>query len=237
MSGADASKFELNDPDPVAAGSKELAFKEAPDFEAKADSDKNNVYEVTVEASDGSNVGKRDVTVKVTNFNEDGKVTLSGSRPAIGVEITATLADEDGFVPDTVTWTWHRLDETDQNLNADEENGNIIDKATMATYTPVADDDGMFLKAQASYADMTYDDIFTATSDASAAVSVGTENKRPEFDNGSSTERYVMEGTGGADASPTIIAGLVAATDANNDSPGLHPWRHGCKDSFTIGSG
>ena len=109
LSGADASKFELNDLDTPLAGSKELAFKEAPDFEVKADSDKNNVYEVTVEASDGSNVGKRDVTVKVTNFNEEGKVTLSGSRPTIGVEITATLADEDGFVPDTVTWTWHRL--------------------------------------------------------------------------------------------------------------------------------
>ena len=218
----------------MAAGSKVLAFKEAPDFEAKADSDKNNVYEVTVEASDGSNVGKRDVTVKVTNFNEDGKVTLSGSQPTIGVEITATLADEDGFVPDTVTWTWYRLDETTEVPNP-AENGNAIDKATMATYTPVADDDGMFLKAQASYADMTYDDIFTATSDASAAVSVGTENKRPEFDNGSSTERYVMEGTWREPVS-TIIAGLVGATDANNDSL-VYTLGGTDKDSFTIDSG
>ena len=71
-------------------------------------------------------------------------------------------------------------------------------------YTPVADDDDKYLKAMASYADMTYDVIAMATSDASAAVSVGTENKRPEFDNGSSTERYVMEGTG-----ERPIAGLV----------------------------
>ena len=108
LSGADASKFELTG---TTAGTRVLAFIESPDFEAKADSDGNNVYEVTVEASDGENVGRKAVTaVKVTNLNEEpGKVTLSGSRPVVGVEMTATLADEDGFVPDTVTWTWHML--------------------------------------------------------------------------------------------------------------------------------
>ena len=59
-----------------------LSFIEAPDFETKADSDRNNVYEVTVEASDGRKVGKKNVTVKVTNVDEDGKVTLLPSRPA-----------------------------------------------------------------------------------------------------------------------------------------------------------
>ena len=221
LSGADMSKFELTDPDPVAAGNKVLSFKDMPDFEAKADSNKDNVYEVTVEASDGSKVGRKNVTVKVINDNEDGKATLSGSQPAIGTEITATLADEDGFVPDTVTWTWYRLDAVDEPLEDDPDNTadfNAIPKAKSATYTPVADDDGKFLKAMASYADMSYDMLRDATSDASAKVAVDPVNKRPEFDDGTSTDRYVMEGTGGPDASPTIIAGPVGATDPNKDS-------------------
>ena len=234
LSGADMSKFEFTDPDPVAAGSKALSFKGKPDYEAKADSNKDNVYEVTVEASDGSNVGRKNVTVKVINDNEDGKVTLSGSRPAIGTEITATLADEDGFVPDTVTWTWYRLDAVDEPLEDDPDNTadfNAIPKAKSATYTPVADDDGKFLKAMASYADMSYDMLRDATSDASAKVAVAPDNKRPEFDDGTSTDRYVMEGP----ATPVrAIAGMVMATDPNMDSL-VYTLGGADKDSFTIG--
>ena len=231
LSGDDASKFELNDPDTVAAGSKVLALIEAPDFEAKADSDRNNVYEVTVEASDGTNVGKKNVTVKVINADENGMVTLSGSRPLIGVEITAILADEDGFVPDTVMWTWHRLDVADAAAAAteDADDDNAIDKATSAMYTPVAADNDKYLKAKASYADMTHDTIPTVTSAASAKVAVDPDNKRPEFDDGTSTERYVMEGT-----DPGMnIAGLVAAMDANMDSL-VYTLGGTNKDSFTI---
>ena len=43
--GADAALFELS--------GAALAFKAAPDFEAPADANGDNVYEVTVEASDG----------------------------------------------------------------------------------------------------------------------------------------------------------------------------------------
>ena len=226
LSGADASKFELTG---TTAGTRVLAFIESPDFEAKADSDGNNVYEVTVEASDKRNVGRKAVTaVKVTNVNEEGKVTLSGARPVVGVEMTATLADEDGFVPDTVTWTWHMLDTTAE-VTADEIGDNAIDKATSAAYTPVADDNGKFLKAKASYADMSYDTIVVVTSDASAKVSLGTENKRPEFDDGRSTDRYVMEGT----AAEMDIVGLVGATDPNEDSL-AYTLGGTDKDSFSI---
>ena len=70
MSGADASKFDLNDPDTASelpdGSPRMLAFKDKPDFEMPGDSNRDNVYQVTVVASDGVNSAMRDVIVKVT---------------------------------------------------------------------------------------------------------------------------------------------------------------------------
>ena len=76
---------------------------------------------------------------------------------------------------------------------------------------------------------MSYDTIVEVTSDASAKVSVGIENKRPEFDDGTSTDRYVREGT---DAAVNIV-GLVGATDPNEDSL-AYTLGGTDKDSFSI---
>ena len=53
-----------------------LSFASAPDFEAPADADTNNVYMVTVKAEAGGEMDMVDVTVMVTNVDEIG--TLSG---------------------------------------------------------------------------------------------------------------------------------------------------------------
>ena len=51
-----------------------LKFKDAPNFEKPADADKDNVYEVTITATDGNaNMATRDVKVTVTNAEEDGR--------------------------------------------------------------------------------------------------------------------------------------------------------------------
>ena len=218
LSGDDASKFRLTG---TTAGTRDLEFTGSPDFEARADSDGNNVYEVTVEASDGSNVGKENVTVKVINLNEAGEITFSGSQPLVGRETTATIADEDGVVPETVVWSWHRLVATDAAGAANEaavragEAGtvNAISGATSAAYTPKAADLGMYLKARVTYADMTYDMIVDVPSPATAKVSLDPDNKLPVFDDGVSTDRYVVENT---DADMNI-AGEVNASDPNGD--------------------
>ena len=62
----------------------------APNFEKPADADKDNVYEVTITATDGNaNMATRDVKVTVTNAEEPGKVKLSQTRPRVGLAITA----------------------------------------------------------------------------------------------------------------------------------------------------
>ena len=88
-----------------------LEFKSEPDYEAPKGgaNGKSNVYEVTVQASDGGNTGVRAVTVKVKDIDEDGEVTLSLAKPEVGVALTATLTDPDGD-PSNVTWEWARTE-------------------------------------------------------------------------------------------------------------------------------
>ena len=70
------------------------------------DANKDNVYEVTVEATDAvGNTGTKDVKVTVTNVEEDGTVTMSQLQPRVGVAITASVTDPDGDVSG-VTWQW-----------------------------------------------------------------------------------------------------------------------------------
>ena len=107
LTGADASKFKLNDTiDTATAGSKVLAFKDKPDFEMPGDSNRDNVYQVTVVASDGANSAMRDVIVKVTDVAESGKIKVAPEQPRVGTVLTATLTDSDGVM--SPTWKWRK---------------------------------------------------------------------------------------------------------------------------------
>ena len=74
LGGADASLFSIE--------GGVLTFKKSPDFEMAADIGTDNMYEVTVQATDETNkVGMKEVMVEVTNVEEPGKVTLSALQP------------------------------------------------------------------------------------------------------------------------------------------------------------
>ena len=116
----------------------DLTFKETPNYEMPADSNGDNVYMVTVVATDAgvdSNnkmTAERAVVVTVTNVDEAGTVTLSSEQPKIGIPLTATLDDPDGVVADSVKWTWH----------AEQQRHWVTTPSTMATsdtYTPDGD--------------------------------------------------------------------------------------------------
>jgi hypothetical protein len=74
LSGDDAGDFSIS-------SGGELTFRVSPDFEAPADADEDNVYEVTVEADDGTNTPSRAVTVTVTDV-EDAEPDLLTSYDA-----------------------------------------------------------------------------------------------------------------------------------------------------------
>ena len=64
---------------------------------------------MTVKVTDSKgNSDEQDVTVKVTNVEEDGTVTLSTLQPRVGFPVTATLADPDNVTAGTVSWQWYR---------------------------------------------------------------------------------------------------------------------------------
>ena len=109
------------------------------------DADGDNMYEVTVRATDSEGrTGTKDVTVEVTNDDEDGTVTLSPTQHRVGVPITATLKDDDGGVYGEM-WQWYDGDITDAD--------NAIAGATSDTYAPKAGDIGNTLTAVATYRD------------------------------------------------------------------------------------
>ena len=92
--GADAAKFAIN------ASSGALTFIVAPDYEAPADSDSDNAYEVVVATSDGSLIDSQSLTVTVTNANESPVISSNGGGDSAIVSVT-----EDTTVVTTVTAT------------------------------------------------------------------------------------------------------------------------------------
>ena len=97
VGGADGSKFTADDG--------ELKFKKKPDYEMPTDANMDNVYEVTVQASDDRLTGMRKVRVTVENAEEGGVVTLNKVQPRVGLPVTATLEDPDGSIS-KLTWQW-----------------------------------------------------------------------------------------------------------------------------------
>ena len=216
LMGDDAASFELAD-DTLLTGagapnvSQVLSFKERPDFENPGDRNGDNVYEVTVRASDGRLNTDRMVTIKVTDADEAGEVEVPQDA-LIGVELTATLTDSDTGAPDPAqfidqVWQWHRLEMPDTTI-ADT---TAIAGATSPSYTPVAADRDMYLRAVVTYTDRTRDEdnmddnnaagdnfvgfVNTATSNATTAVRNNPSNQAPVFTEGTRTVRLVEENT------------------------------------------
>ena len=71
--GVDQSKFSIN---PFSGA---LSFTSAPDFENPTDANHDNSYEVTVAASDGTNLVTQTISVSVTNANEAPSITSANS--------------------------------------------------------------------------------------------------------------------------------------------------------------
>ena len=215
LSGDDGDKFELGDADPVNPATMVLAFEDEPDFEKPGDMNRDNVYEVTVVASDGANAAMRDVTVKVTNIGEDGKIEVMPTQPRVGVELTAELTESDGVVSGP-TWQWY-IQEAETLPTANRVDGDLpeawekIKDATSDSYTPVSDDNGDWLLVTVDYIDGFYDTTtmtFNRTVDLvlPGMVQGSSVNMAPEFDEGTTAMRYVPENLPGVSVGEQVMA-------------------------------
>ena len=85
IGGADASKFQID------ASTGALAFIAAPDFEAPADADGNNVYDVIVQVTNGTGIDQQALSVSVTDING---VRIEGTNANDIVKPGKTVAGE-----------------------------------------------------------------------------------------------------------------------------------------------
>ena len=177
IKGEDVDDFELtsSSPDPITGlrGPDEpiaLKFKADPDFESPTDENGDSVYKVTLVARDrftGGKMEERPLTIFVDNVAEGGEATLSEDQPLINSEVTAMIEDPDNGVA-IVTWMWERSNTVGANAP-----WTVINGATTDTYTPKENkdaaltDNGMYLRATATYTDITSfkDDLGTVRVD------------------------------------------------------------------------
>ena len=204
VSGTDMGDFEISN---QAGTIGELTFKKVPDYEKPVDSNGDNVYMVTVVATDAGvddknkMTAERAVVVTVKNIEEDGTVTLSSVQPKIGFPLTASVTDLDDGVMDT-TWKWERDVAGTATSASDCSATNLANLtwqdaedgmgAKTATYTPDAKDEGKCLRATATYTDGKGMDETMGVS--GKAVVADEANRPPRFR------------TGGVDSSDTTNA-------------------------------
>ena len=258
LSGDDAARFQLTGADDNV---RRLEFREKADFEMPGDLNKDNIYEVTVVASDGVKMAERAVTVKITDSDEAGMIMLSSENPVTGTEITATLEDSDGDVIN-VAWTWHALtdeqvatdDAIDMALELTGNDSTAIGEATSSSYTPVAGDIGKHLLAVVRYMDRTEDednipdnqdytdstaDTYAtrfdnmATSAVTAPVIDDPANAQPTFVEGNTAVRYVEEDSedDGGVRTPAETIGAPLAITDADDPDDSHTFTLGGTDA------
>ena len=167
LKGEDADDFVLSQQGLSGAADEPIAirFKNAPDYEMPTDANGDNVYKVTLVARDSPGAeDERPLTIFVDNVDEQGKATLTAEgddpdQPLIDEDITAMVEDPDGGVA-IITWRWERSEDGAVPWK-------VIDRKTTATYMPVDDDNGYYLRATATYLDATsdMDNPGTATTD------------------------------------------------------------------------
>ena len=162
LQGDDAAAFKLT-PDDNDDTMTALTFRSEPNNESPTDANRDNLYKVTVVATDADGLtGERTVSVTVTDVPEDGSVNLSTIQPAIGVPITAELDEPDNGVTGE-KWQWKG------SISGAEGSFVDIEGATSTTYTPKAaaeddeattnvdesdlGDEGKYLQATVSYRD------------------------------------------------------------------------------------
>ena len=99
LEGADSSAFNIT------GGT--LSFASPPDYENATDADTDNVYEVTVVATDGSEPGRLDVSVTVTGVDE-APTADAGTAQTVAEAATVTLDGSGSSDPEGtgLTYSW-----------------------------------------------------------------------------------------------------------------------------------
>ena len=237
VEGADAKYFTFDDSNVLVidqtVGGTTTGY--LPDYEEKIS------YSITIAASSGDGARKLtsrlDVTVNVTDAEDDGSVMLSHREPQVGRTVMATLTDPDGGITIN-SWRWYRggtpsgepatMDVSGASActpNTDAGTVCTITSAKSAAYIPTEDDIGLYLTAVATYTDgvgaatpatraqMHTEAVVQDRSPANAAPKFPDQDPNTAGEQSGETTRSVAENT---DANESIGA-AVGASDDDDD--------------------
>ena len=223
LGGVDAASFAIDE------STGQLKTRDPLDHETKAS------YSVTVSVSDGKDIDGNndpsadntiDVTITVTDLDEDGNVILSSLQPQVGTALTATLEDPDGSATGT-SWQWSKSLDPSDLTNHPWVN---INNVTLASYTPVTTDVDHYLRATASYTNSQNTQVSAHGVSAYPVRAEPASNVAPAFAAATAT-RSVPEKT----LADRAVGEPVTATDS--DANDILTYSLGGTDaaSFTIG--
>ena len=201
LSGTDAALFTIN------AATGEVSFIEAPDFEAPGDDGGDNVYDIIVTASDGTNSTNHNVAITVTNDNDNVPVFTSPAtanaqeNQTAAYEAAATDADGDTLV--------YSLSGTDAALFTIDANTGEVSFRAAPDFEAPGDDGG----------DNVYDIIVTASdgtnsTDHNVAITVTDVNELVPLSSLDGTNGFTLNGIDFADQSGFSVS---SAGDVNGD--------------------
>ena len=217
LSGADAALFNIN------ATTGVVTFKSAPDYQAPADAGANNVYDVNVTASDGTNSATKAVAITVTDVNQAPTVTsaatASFAENATGAVYTATATDPDAGA--TLTYSLSGTDAALFDINA---TTGVVTFKSSPNYEAPGDAGGDNVYNVTVGAS---DGTITTTKDV--AISVTNVNEGPTVTS-AATASFAENGTG------TVYTAAATDPDAGATSHLFHlgrrcvPVQHQCHD-------
>ena len=130
-------------------------------------------------------------------------ISFSPATPRVGVAFTATLNDPGGQVSGTPTWLWSSSDSATGTFTE-------ISEATSATYTPVAEDEGKYLRAKATFRSAPFFQFMTKVEVARFPVQTSVHTS-PDF--AKDTETLAVD----EHANAGTAVGTVAAIDDDGD--------------------
>ncbi|WP_228769400.1 putative Ig domain-containing protein [Limnohabitans sp. 2KL-3] len=211
LSGTDAGLFNINSTSAV------VTFKVAPNFEAPVDAGNNNVYDITVTATDAAgNASNHAVAITVTNVNEAPTVTsaatASFSENGSGVVYTASATD-----PDASTTLSYSLSGADAGIFGIDANTGVLRFLSAPNFEAPTDLGG----------NNVYDIVVTATDNGAlsatqaVAITVTNVNEAPTMTSAATTS-FAENGSGGVytasatdlDAGTTLSYSLSGANAA-----------------------
>ena len=204
LTGGDANRFAID----ATTGQVSLAASASLDYETKSS------YAVQVRVRDSKDPhGTADtewdasipVTISVTDVDEAGVLGFTTENPQVEQEMGASLSDPDGSISN-LTWQWQRADSAEATTWTD------ISGATSGDYTPVSDDEGKFLRANAAYDDGNGSGK-TADAVVTNAVQPKPANQPPAFGEGTSATRSISEDS----LTGTPVGAAVSASDPEGD--------------------